>query len=159
MCSSIFKEYAKHITPNTDTLKGYASDYWTVANMASYIERIEMELGVIVGKGFPAYFLVLSDLMAFCARENIVINTRGSAAGCLVGYLTGISILDPLVYDIPFERFLNPLRPSAPDIDGDFADDKRDSVIRYMTEKYGADKVCQIITFGRSEERRVGKEC
>jgi DNA polymerase III subunit alpha len=152
------KDFAVNITPNTDSLMGYSKEHWQNKTIADYIERIEMELDVIITKGFSAYFLVFADLMDFCQKENIVTNTRGSAAGCLVGYLTGISILDPLVYDIPFERFLNPLRPSAPDIDGDFADDKRDRVIQYITEKYGANKVCQIITFGTMQPRAAVRD-
>ncbi len=155
------KCFAAKINPNTDSLLGYSKEHWQSKTIKDYIDRIEMELDVIITKGFSAYFLVFADLMDFCQKENIVTNTRGSAAGCLVGYLTGISILDPLVYDIPFERFLNPLRPSAPDIDGDFADDKRDKVIQYITKKYGASKVCQIITFGamlpRAAVRDIGR--
>jgi DNA polymerase III subunit alpha len=155
------KAFAKTITPNTDTLLGYSKEYWKKRTIQDYIDRIDYELDVIITKGFPAYFLVFADLMFFCRENNIVTNTRGSGAGCLVSYLNRISILDPLVYDIPFERFLNPLRPSAPDIDGDFADDKRDLVVEYITKKYGADKVCQIITFGamlpRAAVRDLGR--
>jgi DNA polymerase III subunit alpha len=155
------KEFAKNITPSTETLLSYAKDHWTKKNILDYTKRIDYELDVIITKGFPAYFLVLADLMGFCADNGIVTNTRGSGAGSLVCYLINISILDPMVYDIPFERFLNPLRPSAPDIDGDFADDKRDLVIKYITQKYGASQVCQIITFGailpRAGVRDIGR--
>ncbi len=141
---------------------GYPADYWqNTHTISDYVNRLEHELGVIETKGYPHYFLVFGDIMQFCRDNGIVINTRGSAAGCLVGYLVNINILDCLLYDIPFERFLNPLRPSAPDIDGDFADDKRDLVIEYMTRTYGADKVCQIITFGamlpRAAVRDIGR--
>ena len=155
------KDFALTITPNTDTLLGYSKEYWQKKTIKDYVERLDYELDIIITKGFPAYFLVFADLMTFCRQNNIVTNTRGSGAGCLVSYLNQISILDPLVYDIPFERFLNPLRPSAPDIDGDFADDKRDLVVSYITQKYGADKVCQIITFGamlpRAAVRDLGR--
>jgi DNA polymerase III subunit alpha len=155
------KEYVKTVHPDTSKLLGYPSDYWQKKNILAYVERIDKELDVIIQKGYSDYFLVFSDIMQFCRENGIVINTRGSAAGCLVGYLTGINILDPLVYDIPFERFLNPFRPSAPDIDGDFADDKRGQVIKYITDTYGKDKVCQIITFGtmlpRAAVRDVGR--
>ncbi|MEM1311851.1 MAG: DNA polymerase III subunit alpha [Patescibacteria group bacterium] len=155
------KKYAESISPDTSQLLGYPSDYWDKKQIKDYVNRIEKEIDIIVNKGYPDYFIVFSDIMQFCRDNDIVINTRGSAAGCLVGYLTGINILDPLVYDIPFERFLNPLRPSAPDIDGDFADDKRDLVIKYITQTYGAEKVCQIITFGtmlpRAAVRDVGR--
>ena len=154
-------EFVGNLVPKVDEVKGYGQDYWVKTPFKTYIDRIEMELDVIITKGFPAYFLVVSDVMKFCYDNAIVTNTRGSAAGCLVGYLTGIGVLDPLVYEIPFERFLNPLRPSAPDIDGDFADDKRDMVIKYFAEKYGEDKVCQIITFGgmlpRAAVRDIGR--
>lgn len=156
------KKYVLTIKPDTSKLLGYPKDYWQSKHtIEDYVERMEVELGIIVTKGYPDYFLVFSDIMQFCRDNNIVINTRGSAAGCLVGYLTGINILDPLIYDIPFERFLNPFRPSAPDIDGDFADDKRDQVIRYITDTYGKNQVCQIITFGtmlpRAAVRDVGR--
>ncbi len=155
------KEFCKNIVVNIDTLVGYDPKHWNKTTIQTYCDRIDYELNIIITKGFPAYFLVLEDLMKFCANNGIVTNTRGSGAGSLVCYLTGISILDPLVYGIPFERFLNPLRPSAPDIDGDFADDKRDIVIKYITKKYGSDKVCQIITFGailpRAGVRDVGR--
>jgi DNA polymerase III subunit alpha len=154
------KQYALTIEPSNEIL-GYNDEYWQTKTIEDYVKRIDYELEVIITKGFPAYFLVLADLMDFCQKNDIVTNTRGSGAGCLVGYLNKISILDPLVYDIPFERFLNPLRPSAPDIDGDFADDKRGLVIEYITRKYGADKVCQIITFGamlpRAGVRDIGR--
>jgi DNA polymerase III subunit alpha len=155
------KDFCKNIVVNKETLVGYAPEHWDKNTMQDYCDRIDYELDIIITKGFPAYFLVLEDLMKFCADNGIVTNTRGSGAGSLVCYLIGISILDPLVYGIPFERFLNPLRPSAPDIDGDFADDKRDLVIKYITKKYGSDKVCQIITFGailpRAGVRDVGR--
>src|SRR3989338_7059527 len=86
---------------------------------------------------------------------------RGSAAGSLVGYAIGISTIDPLHYKLPFERFLNPERPSAPDVDADFADNRRDEILAYVTEKYGEDKVAQICTFGkmlaRGSVRDVGR--
>jgi DNA polymerase III subunit alpha len=154
-------EFVSKFVPMVDSVKGYSSEYWLKTPFQKYIDRIDMELDVINSKGFPAYFLVVADIMRFCYENNIVTNTRGSAAGCLSGYLIGIGVLDPMVYEIPFERFLNPLRPSAPDIDGDFADDKRDLVIQYLTQKYGGDKVCQIITFGgmlpRAAVRDIGR--
>jgi DNA polymerase III subunit alpha len=154
-------EDCKKIIPETKKLLGYPSDYWNKKTMLDYVERIQKELDIIITKGYPSYFLVVSDIMQFCRDKRIVISTRGSAAGSLVGYLTGINILDPLVYDIPFERFLNPFRPSAPDIDGDFADDRRGEVIDYLVQKYGRDKVSQIITFGtmlpRAAVRDIGR--
>ncbi len=111
-------------------------------------ERIEYELAVIIDKGFAPYFLVVSDLLSFSRTSGILATTRGSAAGSLVSYLNGITNVDPLFYKLPFERFLNPERPKAPDIDMDFADNRRDEVIAYARKKYGADHVAQIGTFG-----------
>ncbi len=111
-------------------------------------DRIDYELSVIDKKGFAPYFLIVSDYIEWARRNGIVTTTRGSAAGSLVGFAIGISSVDPLRYRLPFERFLNPERPSAPDVDGDFADNRRDEVIKYVTEKYGHEKVAQICTFG-----------
>jgi DNA polymerase-3 subunit alpha len=112
------------------------------------IERIEYELKIIKDKGYPKYFLVVADLLRFAHDNGILTNTRGSAAGSIVSYLAGITTVDPLVFNLPFERFLNPDRPSAPDIDMDIADDRRDEVIEYARQKYGDDHVAQIGTFG-----------
>ena len=111
-------------------------------------DRIEYELKIIFNKGYSPYFLVVSDLLDFSHRNGIVTNTRGSVAGSLVSYLMGITNVNPLEYNLPFERFLNPERPSAPDIDMDFSDDRREEVIEYAKRKYGADKVAQVGTFG-----------
>ncbi len=111
-------------------------------------KRLEYELGVIISKGYAPYFLVVADIIDFARKNKIFTNTRGSAAGSLVSYLIGITNIDPIKYKLPFERFLNPERPSPPDIDMDFADDKREKVIDYVKEKYGKDKVAQIGTFG-----------
>src|SRR3989344_1919670 len=111
-------------------------------------ERIEYELNIIAGKGFAPYFLVVSDLLNHAKEEGILTTTRGSAAGSLVSYLTGITNVDRLAYKLPFERFLNPERPKAPDIDMDMADNRRDDMIRYVKEKYGESNVAQIGTFG-----------
>lgn len=111
-------------------------------------ERIEYELKVINDKGYPKYLLIVTDLLRYAHEHGILTNVRGSVAGSLVSYLSGITNINPLEYQLPFERFLNPDRPSAPDIDMDFADDRRDEVIEYARQKYGADKVAQIGTFG-----------
>ena len=111
-------------------------------------ERIEYELKIIKDKGYAPYFLVVADLLRFAAENKIFTNIRGSVAGSIVTYLTGITKVNPLEYKLPFERFLNPERPSAPDIDMDFADNRRDEMIEYVKQKYGADKVAQIGTFG-----------
>ncbi len=112
------------------------------------LERIEYELKIINDKGYPKYLLVVSDLLHFAHEHGILTNIRGSVAGSLVTYLAEITNVNPLEYNLPFERFLNPDRPSAPDIDMDFADNRRDEVIEYARQKYGADKVAQIGTFG-----------
>jgi DNA polymerase III subunit alpha len=111
-------------------------------------ERIEYELKVIREKGYSPYFLVVGDLLRFAKEKGIFSNTRGSAAGSMVSYLVGITTVNPIDYRLPFERFLNPDRPSPPDIDMDFADDRRDEVIDYARKKYGAKAVAQIGTFG-----------
>lgn len=112
------------------------------------LDRIEYELKVIKDKGYPQYFLVVSDLLRFAHENGIYTNIRGSVAGSLVTYVTGITNVNPLEYKLPFERFLNPERPSAPDIDMDYADNRRDDVIAYTRQKYGEKNVAQIGTFG-----------
>ncbi|MBP9711581.1 MAG: DNA polymerase III subunit alpha, partial [Candidatus Pacebacteria bacterium] len=112
------------------------------------IERIEYELKVIFDKGYAPYFLVVGDLLRHAKENGIFTTIRGSVAGSMVTYLLGITKVDPIEYKIPFERFLNPFRPSAPDIDMDFADNRRDEMIEYVKHKYGEDKVAQIGTFG-----------
>lgn len=111
-------------------------------------ERVEYELSVIEQKGFSPYFLVVGDLLRYARENKILTNIRGSVAGSMVTFLAGITSVNPLDYGLPFERFLNPDRPSAPDIDMDFADDRRDEMIEYARKKYGADHVAQIGTFG-----------
>jgi len=111
-------------------------------------ERIEYELAIIKNKGYSKYFLVSSDLIKFAKNQGILTTTRGSAAGSMVSYLIGITTVDPIEYKLPFERFLNPYRPSPPDIDMDIADNRRDEIIEYTKKKYGEDKVAQIGTFG-----------
>lgn len=120
--------------------------------------RIEYELDVIISKGFAPYFLVVSDLLQHANEEGILTTTRGSAAGSLVSYLNGITNVDPLEYKLPFERFLNPERPKAPDIDMDFADNRRDEMIAYAKRKYGEDKVAQIGTFGTMMARAAVRD-
>ncbi|MFH1089728.1 MAG: DNA polymerase III subunit alpha [Candidatus Uhrbacteria bacterium] len=125
------------------------------------VKRIDYELSVIEMKGFAPYFLIVSDYIEWARAHGIMTTTRGSAAGSLVSFSIGISTVDPIKYKLPFERFLNPERPSAPDVDGDFADNRRDEMLAYVTEKYGKDKVAQICTFGtmlaRGSIRDVGR--
>lgn len=122
------------------------------------LTRIEYELGVIRDKGYAPYFLVVADLLAFAKENNIYTTIRGSVAGSLVTYLVDITKVNPLEYTLPFERFLNPERPSAPDIDMDYADNRRDEMIQYAKDKYGADRVAQIGTFGTMLARGVVRD-
>lgn len=113
-----------------------------------YTDRLDYELDVIKKKGYAGYFLVVGDLLRFARENGILTNIRGSVAGSLTTYLIGITNVDPLVYKLPFERFLNPERPSLPDIDMDYADNRREEMIAYAKQKYGEDRVAQIGTFG-----------
>lgn len=118
------------------------------------MERVDYELSVISKRQYETYFLVVSDFVDWAKDHGIMVGPgRGSAAGSVVSYALGITDVDPFYFKLPFERFLNPQRPSAPDIDLDFADVRRDEVIEYVTKKYGEDKVAQIITFGTMEAR------
>ena len=112
------------------------------------LERVEYELKIIFDKGYSPYFLVVGDLIYYAREHGILTAIRGSVAGSMVTYLLGITSINPIEYKIPFERFLNPFRPSAPDIDMDFADNRRDEMIEYVKRKYGEDRVAQIGTFG-----------
>lgn len=114
----------------------------------TYLDRLEYELSVIKQKGYAGYFLVVGDLLRHARENGILTNIRGSVAGSLTTYLIGITNVDPLVYKLPFERFLNPERPSLPDIDMDYADNRRGEMIEYAKRKYGAERVAQIGTFG-----------
>ena len=111
-------------------------------------KRRQYELKIIKNKHYAPYFLVVADLLKFAREKNIYTTVRGSTAGSLVAYLAGITNVNPLEFELPFERFLNPYRPSAPDIDMDFADNRRTEIIEYAKQKYGEDKVAQIGTFG-----------
>ncbi len=120
------------------------------------LERLEYELGVIRETGFAAYFLIVQDFVNWAKQNRIVVGPgRGSAAGSIVAYVLKITNVDPIRYKLLFERFLNPERVSLPDIDLDFADTRRDEVIEYVAQKYGRDRVAQIITFGTMAARAV----
>jgi len=126
------------------------------------IDRLEYELSIIKKTGFASYFLIVQDFVNWAKENGIVVGPgRGSAAGSIVSYILNITNIDPLKYNLVFERFLNPERISMPDIDLDFADVRRDEVIQYVEEKYGRDHVAQIITFGtmaaRAAIRDVGR--
>lgn len=118
------------------------------ADSAAVRERLEYELGVVHNMGFDAYFLIVWDLCRFARENEIWYNARGSAAGSIIAYTLDITRVDPLEHALIFERFLNPGRVSMPDIDLDFRDDRRSLMLEYCANKYGNDKVAQIITFG-----------
>ena len=120
------------------------------------LDRLNYELSVIKQTGFASYFLIVQDFVNW-AKENLIVTGpgRGSVGGSLVAYLLNITNVDPLKYDLLFQRFLNPDRVSLPDIDLDFADRRRNEVINYVAKKYGRDKVAQIITFGTMASRQV----
>lgn len=122
------------------------------------LKRVNYELDVIKMKGYANYFLCVADMLRAAKERNILTNIRGSVSGSLVTYLSGITNIDPLEFEIPFERFLNPDRPSAPDIDMDYADNRREEMVKYVKEKYGEDKIAQIGTFGTMAARAAVRD-
>jgi DNA polymerase-3 subunit alpha len=120
--------------------------------------RLEHELGIICRMGFASYFLIVSDFVRFAVEKGIPCSARGSACGALVSYVLGLSYVDPLEYDLLFERFLDPNRSEAPDIDIDFCQDRREEVIAYVRQKYGEASVAQIATFGTLAARAAIKD-
>jgi len=124
-------------------------------------QKLDYEFKVITSKGFASYILVVWDYVNYARRNGVRCAARGSAAGSLVAYVLGITNVDPLRYDLLFERFLNPERMSMPDVDMDFPDDRREEVIRYVADKYGWDRVAQIATFNtmaaKAAVRDVGR--
>jgi len=142
----------------TQSLKKKLSDK-NIKNKEPYIKRIKIELDVIVKMGYSGYFLIVSDFVTWAKKNNIPVGPgRGSGAGSLVAYVLNITNVDPIKYDLLFERFLNPERISLPDFDIDFCMDKRDSVIDYVATKYGRDKVSQIITYGTMAAKAVVRD-
>ena len=139
--------------------RGLPTRYATLTDEIRH--RLDYELGIIDRMGYSAYFLIVADFIRFARERRIMTTCRGSAPGSLVTYSLGITPVDPLEYRLPFERFLNPDRVTMPDIDIDFQDNRRDEVIDYVTQKYGDDRVAQIITFGtlgaRAAIRDVGR--
>jgi DNA polymerase-3 subunit alpha len=126
---------------------------------AEAVQRMEMELDVIDGMGFNAYFLIVWDFVKYAKENGIAVGPgRGSAAGSIVAYCLSITDVDPLKYDLLFERFLNPERVSMPDIDIDFSVRGRERVMRYVTEKYGRESVAQIVTFGKMFPRAATRD-
>jgi DNA polymerase-3 subunit alpha len=119
-----------------------------------YLERLEFELGVIIQMGFPGYFLIVAEFIQWAKKHSIPVGPgRGSGAGSVVAWALTITDLDPLRFNLLFERFLNPERVSMPDFDIDFCQDRRDEVLRHVQERYGRDRVAQIITFGKLQAR------
>ncbi|MDM4718476.1 DNA polymerase III subunit alpha [Micromonospora sp. WMMA1363] len=124
-----------------------------------HVRQVEYELGVIIQMGFPSYFLVVADFITWAKSQGIAVGPgRGSAAGSLVAYALGITDLDPIPHGLIFERFLNPERVSMPDVDIDFDERRRGEVIKYVTEKWGEDKVAQIATFGTIKAKAAIKD-
>ena len=129
------------------------------AKRAVYEERLEYELGVIAAMGFPGYFLIVADFIQWAKQQGIPVGPgRGSGAGSVVAWALTITDLDPLQWGLLFERFLNPERVSMPDFDIDFCQDRRDEVIDYVRREYGADRVAQIITFGKLQARAAVRD-
>lgn len=148
-------EYLKHLS-----WKGFEERFkGTEKDNAEYRDRLEFELGVIEGMGFPGYFLIVWDFIDYAKRKGILVGPgRGSVVGCLAAYCLHISDVDPIPLGLLFERFLNPDRISMPDIDLDFPDDRREEVIDYVKNKYGEDAVSKIVTFGTLAARAVIKD-
>lgn len=122
-------------------------------------KQVEYEMDVIIQMGFPGYFLVVADFIMWAKKQGIAVGPgRGSAAGSIVAYAMGITDLDPIPHGLIFERFLNPERVSMPDVDIDFDERRRVEVIRYVTEKYGADKVAMIGTYGKIKAKNAIKD-
>ena len=137
-------------------LKAHLAEIELAAPEEEYWARLKRELDIINGMGFPGYFLIVSDFIKWTKGEGIPVGPgRGSGAGSVVAWALTITDLDPLRFGLLFERFLNPERVSMPDFDIDFCQDRRDEVIRYVQEKYGRDRVAQIITFGKLQARAV----
>jgi DNA polymerase-3 subunit alpha len=170
MCS-LKLELGRHRLPRFDPPPGFPDPAAYLRHLAEegfrarfpqprpgYRERLDYELEIIHRMGFDAYFLIVWDLIRYARERGIWWNVRGSGAGSLVAYCLGITRVDPIELDLIFERFLNPARVSMPDIDIDFPDDQRDEMIRYAVNRYGADRVAQIITFGTMKARAAVRD-
>ncbi|MDH5507523.1 MAG: DNA polymerase III subunit alpha, partial [Anaerolineae bacterium] len=155
-------EVPQGYTPQTYLLelceKGLQERYGSHAADAEIRQRLEYELGVIHKMGFDAYFLIVWDLCQYANQQDIWYNARGSAAGSMVAYVLGITMVDPIEHGLIFERFLNPDRVSMPDIDLDFRDDLRYKMMEYCAHRYGEDKVAAIITFGKLKARAAVRD-
>jgi DNA polymerase-3 subunit alpha len=163
---------SRDLMPRFDVPEGHDEQTWLQAEVgrgleqrfpsgvpAEHRQRAAFELGVIGQMGFPGYFLVIADLCRYARAAGIRVGPgRGSAAGSLVAYALGITDLDPIQHDLLFERFLNPERVSMPDIDLDFDERRRGDMIRYATDRYGEDRVSQIITYGTIKAKQAIKD-
>ncbi len=170
-CDVTLRE-GENLLPRFPVPSGESEDSWlrSLANQGlreritgeiprDYQERLDYELDVMCKMGFPGYFLVVADLVRYAKENGIWVGPgRGSAAGSLVSYALGITALDPIKYGLLFERFLNPERISMPDIDLDFDERRRAEMIRYATNKYGEDRVAQIITYGTIKSKQAIKD-
>lgn len=153
--------FPKFDLPKGETEKSYLKKLTLIGLKKKYgkitdekLKRMRYELNIIHQKGYDAYFLITYDFVKWAKEHEVGVGPgRGSAAGSIVSYGLDITTLDPLKHNLPFERFLNPQRPTPPDIDIDFADDSRDKVIKYVAQKYGEDHVAHVITFGKMESR------
>jgi DNA polymerase-3 subunit alpha len=170
-CNVTLRE-GENLLPRFEVPKGESEDSWlrseSIRGLSEKMgdrltqehkERLDYELGVMITMGFPGYFLVVADLVSHARKVGIRVGPgRGSAAGSLVAYALGITGLDPIEHGLLFERFLNPERISMPDIDLDFDERRRSEMIRYATEKYGEDRVAQIITYGTIKSKQALKD-
>ena len=139
--------------------KLYPDEAERAAQLPRYLERLEFETRIIIQMGFPGYFLIVADFIQWAKNNGVPVGPgRGSGAGSLVAYALKITDLDPLKYNLLFERFLNPERVSMPDFDIDFCQDGRDRVIQYVRDKYGAESVSQIATFGTMAAKAVVRD-
>ena len=171
-CSTSFAEGTGTYMPQFPVPAGESESSWFVKEVAAgllkrfhgevpgyAIDQAEYEEEVILGKGYAGYFLVVADFINWAKRNGIRVGPgRGSGAGSMCAYAMGITDLDPVPHGLIFERFLNPERPSMPDFDVDFDDRRRGEVIRYVTEKYGDDRVCQIVTYGTIKAKQAIKD-
>jgi DNA polymerase-3 subunit alpha len=140
-------------------LENFVDDFENEDVSKRYWDRLDFELNTIIQMGFPGYFLICSDFIRWAKDRDIPVGPgRGSGAGSIVAWALKITDLDPLEFNLLFERFLNPERVSMPDFDVDFCQDRREEVITYVQEKYGRDKVAQIITFGKLQARAVVRD-
>jgi DNA polymerase III subunit alpha len=161
----------RNLMPRLDVPEGHTEESWFREQVwkgmerrfpdgysEEYRQKVEYEMKIIIQMGFPSYLLVVSDFIMWAKSNGIATTTRGSAGGSLACYALGITDIDPIPYGLIFERFLNPERVSMPDIDVDFDERRRGEVIRYVSEKYGEDKVAYIATFGTIKAKAAIKD-